>query len=355
MRNLSNEEATQVLGVTLPMILKRNEGVYGEEETARLTGNFEWLFRSLADARPEFLARETDASKLPATYEFPREFRKIRAAVVQFLVDLCRPSQLSVGPFLRGFYFTGVRPIVINEAAPVAAAAPQQQGGYGSVSGATGIFSAGARPQPQAPPRQLRRRCRAKCRSGSSSATSSTMFCWPTAPPWALAAPARRPVRAPLALYRRVPRCASFCWLASPSRSSTTAAWKAQVRDAAQGFPTADAASADLAPLPSLQKLESLRQAMAKLVLWRREHPPLGYRFGLYAGDDLYPEARSLYFQRFQQLLFAQTQAADLQCLRTLPADRRTGVRPHLRCAEGLPHHHLRTTKKAPRNFSRRC
>jgi len=122
-RNLSNEEATQVLGITLPMILKRNEGVYGEEETARLTGNFEWLFRSLADARPEFLAREGDASKLPGAYEFPREFRKIRTAAVQFMVDLCRPSQLSTGPFLRGFYFTGVRPVVINEAAPVAAAA----------------------------------------------------------------------------------------------------------------------------------------------------------------------------------------------------------------------------------------
>ena len=89
---------------------------------------------------------------MPPAYEFPREFRKIRDAAVQFMVDLCRPSQLSTGPFLRGFYFTGVRPVLINEAAPVAAAAPQQQSGYGSVSGATGIFAAGARPQPQAAP-----------------------------------------------------------------------------------------------------------------------------------------------------------------------------------------------------------
>ncbi|MGB7760984.1 MAG: type VI secretion protein IcmF/TssM N-terminal domain-containing protein, partial [Bryobacteraceae bacterium] len=129
-RNLSNEEATQVVGATLPLLTGRSEGVYAEEETARLTGTFERLFRSLADARPEFLGRETDSAKLPATYEFPREFRKIRPAVVQFLVDLCRPSQLSVGPILRGFYFAGVRPILINEAAPVAAAAPQSQAGY---------------------------------------------------------------------------------------------------------------------------------------------------------------------------------------------------------------------------------
>ena len=62
-RNLSNEEATQVVGATLPLLTGRSEGVYAEEETARLTGAFERLFRSLADARPEFLARETDAAE----------------------------------------------------------------------------------------------------------------------------------------------------------------------------------------------------------------------------------------------------------------------------------------------------
>ncbi len=137
-RNFSNDEATQALGVTLPMTGARAEGVYADEETARLTGSFEGLFRSLADARIEFLPRETDASKLPAEYEFPREFRKIRQAAVQFLVDLCRPSQLTTGPFLRGFYFTGVRPIIVNETAPVQPAAAQAQsfapgGSYGNL------------------------------------------------------------------------------------------------------------------------------------------------------------------------------------------------------------------------------
>ena len=317
-RNLSNEEATQVVGITMPMILKRNEGVYGEEETARLTGNFEWLFRSLADARPEFLARETDASKLPGAYEFPREFRKIRSAAVQFMMDLCRPSQLSTGPFLRGFYFTGVRPVIVNEAAPVAAAQSQQQGGYGSVSGATGIFSAGARPQPQAAaptPVATSRKVpqwlflshffndvlladrAALSASGSSVKTSST----------------RR-----LLFIAAAALCvivfAFFTLSFFKNRGLET-----EVRDAAQGLASVDAASTELAPLPALQRLESLRQAMQKLVLWRREHPPLAYRFGLYTGDDLYPEARSVYFLRFQQVLFGQTQAADLQFLRTLP------------------------------------
>ena len=79
-RNLTKEEATQVLGATIPMRDVRAGGVYGEEQTARLTADFERLFHSLADARPEFLGRETDATKQPGAYEFPREFRKIRPA-----------------------------------------------------------------------------------------------------------------------------------------------------------------------------------------------------------------------------------------------------------------------------------
>jgi type VI secretion system protein ImpL len=347
-RNLSNEEATQVCGITLPMILKRNEGVYGEEETARLTGNFEWLFRSLADARPEFLSRESDASKLPGAYEFPREFRKIRSAAVQFMVDLCRPSQLTVGPFLRGFYFSGVRPVLINEAAPVAAAAPQQQSGYGSVSGATGIFSAGGRPQPQAAaptPAAVSRKVPQwlflshffndvlladRAALGASGSSVKTSF-------------ARRllfGVAAALCVIAL--GCFTLSFL-------NNRGLEGDLRDAAATLPSSDAASADLAPLPALQKLENLRQISEKLGAWRAGHPPLGYRFGLYAGDDLYPEARRLYFQRFQQVLFGQTQAADLQFLRTLPLTNGPEYQPTYEALKAYlitTNHHEKSTKE---------
>jgi type VI secretion system protein ImpL len=39
----------------------------------------------------------------------------------------------------------------------------------------------------------------------------------------------------------------------------------------------------------------------------------------LYAGDALYPDVRKIYFQHFRKLLFAQTQAALLQMLSSLP------------------------------------
>ncbi len=320
-RNLNTEEASQVLGVTLPMVTGRAEGVYGEQETARLSENFERLFRSLADSRPEFLARETDPSKLPPAYEFPREFRKLRPAAVQFLVDLCRPSQLSTGPFLRGFYFTGVRPVIVNESAPVAAAAQAApQASYDAPAGATGIFSAGARAQAQrqvlAPPSTGSRKVpqwvflthlfndilladkSAMGASGASTKTSS----------------ARR------ILFLAA---ASLCLLAAILFTVSffkNRGLEAQVRDAAQGISTTAAPAGALASANDLRQLDTLRLALERLTGYHRGGAPLGYRWGLYAGDDLYPEARRIYFARFQQLLLLPTQRTIVPFLDGLPA-----------------------------------
>jgi type VI secretion system protein ImpL len=316
-RNLSNEEAAQVVGVTLPMLGMRPEGVYAEQENARLTGSFEALFRSLADARPQFLARETDASKLPGSYEFPREFRKLRQPAVQFLIELCRPSQLAAGPFLRGFYFTGVRPILINEGAPVAAA-PQQQTGYGAPAGATGIFTAGARaPQPAAAPQVIGTRkapqwlflghffndvlladAAAMGASGSSVKTS-------------LARRLLLGAGAALSLILLIGFTVSYF---------NNRALETQVRDAAKATASVESGGADLVPIDSLRKLDTLRQSLETLGKYRREGAPWSYRWFLYAGNALYPSARRVYFDRFRQLLFGQTQGTILQFLRGLPA-----------------------------------
>ena len=318
-RNLSTEEATQVLGVTLPILGKRSEGVFAEQETARLAGHFEWLFRSLADARPEFLARESDAAKLPGAYEFPREFRKIRSAAVQFLVDLCRPSQLSVGPFLRGFYFTGVRPVIINEAAPARQSAPPQQAGLGAASGATGIFSGGARmaPQPAAPaPVAASRKVPQwmflshffndllladRAAMGASGSSTKTSF-------------ARRVLllaAAALSLILAIGFSVSFL---------QNRALESQAREAAQATSPAASNGLDLASVESLRQLDTLRQSLVRLVTYRRNGRPWSYRWGLYTGDDLYPHLRRIYFDRFRNLLFTQTQSGLLAYLQGLPA-----------------------------------
>src|SRR5215469_13036601 len=110
-RNLSDSEITQVLGVTLPPLPATATGVYAEQETKRLTTAFNSIFYSLAECRPGLLYRESSAERLPGIYEFPRELQKRIPIATQFLVELCRPSHLRSGPFLRGFYFTGIRQV----------------------------------------------------------------------------------------------------------------------------------------------------------------------------------------------------------------------------------------------------
>jgi len=315
-RNLNDEEATRAMGITLPMLIQRAEGVYAEEETGRLTGNFEQLFHALADARPVFLGREGDVTQLTPVYEFPREFRKIRPAVVQFLVDLCRPSQLTVGPFLRGFYFTGVRPLAINDAAPVAAAAPQAQG-FGAVSGATDILRGMQAQQAQqaaAPPVLAARKVpqwlflsslfnevlladrAAMGASGASTKTNST----------------RRIlliVAASLSFLLTVGFTFSFV---------NNHEIETQVRDVARAIPVGESTSADLASPGPLQKLDVLRQTLGALARYNRDGPPFLYGWFLYTGEDVYRKARPVYCSGFRQLLLRQTQEYMVPYLQTL-------------------------------------
>lgn len=70
-RTLSEDEATQVLGATFPMV-SYSSGVYAEQESVRVSGAFDNLFQSLAEKRLPYLYRELDRTKLPTVYEFPR-------------------------------------------------------------------------------------------------------------------------------------------------------------------------------------------------------------------------------------------------------------------------------------------
>ena len=318
--NLTEEEVHQTLGVTLPIRNSRESGgVYAEEESRRLTGAFDGLFHALCDKRLPFLARENDASKLPAVYEFPREYRKLRNSTVRFLVDLGRPSQLRVNPFLRGFYFSGVRPVVVKESMPVARVASSPVGK--SKRGATGFFE-GLLTDEEA----------------VSSPTSAVRT--RRTPQWlflghlfsdvilrdraAMGASAQS-VRAEM--MRRILAAAAAGLLVTWSIGMTVSyfrnrALESRVEEAARGIAQSESGGAaqDLPSTDSLTRLDTLRESVELLSLYDRQGAPWSLRWGLYTGSDLYPTARRLYFSRFQQLLFGSTQTSLLEWLRKLPA-----------------------------------
>ncbi len=315
-RGLSNDEAGQVLGTTLP-IHNVQAGVYAEEETRRLVAAFDALFYSLADKRLHFLPRESDPQKVPGAYEFPREFRKLRNAIVQLLVDIGRPSQLRTSPFLRGFYFSGVRPVTVQDT-PLPTATPSPSAAKAS-GHATGMFQA-MRPGAAAQPAQqqyvgskrvpqwvfvsrlfnqviLQDRS-ALAASGSSTKTSG---------------------------LQRLVLIGAGLLLFFLAIGFTVSFFKnrAMVNNAvaaAEAILPTEAAGGSLASLASLQRLETLRQALEQLTQYRVDGHPFSMGWLLYSGDDLYPHLRQSYYNKFGQLLFAQGQGNLRSHLQKLPA-----------------------------------
>ncbi len=313
--NLTDEEATQVLGVTLPLLSDREQGgVYAEEESRRLTAAFDGLFRALCDKRPPFLAREHDPNKLPPVYEFPREFRKMRNSAVRFLVDLGRPSQLRANPFLRGFYFSGVRPIVVTDSAPAArAAAPPVR------RAATGFFTERAPviDDPINDPARTRRIpqwvflghlfsdvvLRDRAAMGASGHSLRTEL-------------ARRVLAASAAVL-------CVLWAVGMTVSFfRNRALESSLADAVRGIGQAERSrsSNDVASLDTLEKLEAIRGTVNRLSDYERDGAPWSMRWGLYVGHDLYPSARALYFDNFKQVMFGETQQALDNLLHQLPS-----------------------------------
>ncbi len=311
-RNLTKDESTQPLGSALPLA-GPSAGVYGEEQAARLGGVFDRIFRALADARPELLSRENDATKLPGAYEFPREFRKLRGSLVQFLLDLCRPSQLSAGPFLRGFYFSAVRPVIIQEVAPVPEPRVQEKPAAAPGSQATAMFRVPSGGQaPAAIPQRRVAVSRKVPQWLFLTHFFNDVLLADRAAMGASGASARTDLWRRILLLAAAALCLVFA-IGFTVSFFLNRGLESQVNQALQGA-TAPAPGAGLASLDSLTHLDALRQTLPLL-----RDAPLRYHWGLFVGDDLYPGARRLYFKRFHQLLFGQTQASLAAFLGGLP------------------------------------
>lgn len=313
--NFSEDEARQVVGATVPMAFNARVGVYAEEEIRRLTSAFHDIFLGLADQRPVQLARETNAARLPGVYEFPREFRKIRALAVQFMVDLCRPSQLQTSPYLRGFYFSGVRPVEVREVVQ----APRLQEGSSRSSGATGIFALhGDKGEVAEQPRQS-----VQSRRVPQWVFLSRLFNEVILRDQAAFQASAQGVgkdnarRLILAAAAGLALVLGIGWTTSYFANRNL---QKQVSEAVAGIGSFSGGGQDLAPLDALKRLDSLRENAELLSRYNREGAPWSLRWGLYTGDDLLPTVRRLYFSRFNQLMFGATQADLLDHLKKLPS-----------------------------------
>ncbi|MGA3204881.1 MAG: ImcF-related family protein, partial [Bryobacteraceae bacterium] len=323
-RNLSAEEAGQVVGATVPIRHPAAGGVYAEEETQRLTWAFNQLFHSFCDQRLLLLPREGDQTKVPQAYEFPREFRKLRNSMVQFLVDVCRPSQIRSSPFLRGFYFSGVRPVAAAEAPAGPLVGPTTAAERGSEhvepGGATRMFRAGFQAEQKAKQSVAQVGAAGKrvpqwlflghlfndvvladanARAASGSSTKTSLL---------------KRIMLASAAGLCVLCSILFIWSYFGNR-----ALEDKVLTAARGIPAGEGAGGAVPALDSLQKLDTVRQTLFDLTNWS-DGAPLRLRFGLYKGNDILADVRKIYYAKFRQLLFGGTQGQMLASMQHLPA-----------------------------------
>jgi type VI secretion system protein ImpL len=314
-RGMSQDEINEVLGSTLPL-RSVNAGVYAEEETRRLSKALDEIFYSLAERRIALLPREHESEKLPAIYEFPRELNKLRALIVQFLVDLGRPSHLGTNPFVRGFYFTGVRPIVVDDVVSARAVAIEAED-TDIHAGATQIFR-GVGAQVQQAPVAVRSGPRRMPQWIFLTGLFNDVLVKDRVALAASASSSRVNVLRRVALAAAV-LAGMVCLTGFSISFLRNRALESRVQDAVSDLGTFESTTGQPAVIRDLQKLDRLRTELITLSDYELNGPPWSMRWGLYAGDRVYRNARPVYFDRFRRLLFGETLNRVADSLNALP------------------------------------
>ncbi len=312
---LSEEEVKQPIG-SLVSVIGGGSGLYAERAAGAIGHKFDQLVYGLSEFRLDVLSRGTEITQQARAYEFPRDVRKLRAGIVSFLTEVSRPTQIGVNPFLRGFYFSGLRSHIVNDVLDVQAAQAQPQAPP-PADGATRVFSF----------------------SGAKAAA-------PTPTP-------RSSGTRKVAQWVFLPHLFSKILLADESalEASRASTHTGGLQKLLLGFVSlillvilglatisflrnreltsrvAESASAPLAAvpagsfpaLPDLQALDKQREILDELDKYRTDGAPMLNRMGLDQSSKLYPIACKAYGTHLRSLLLTPTQRNIVAALRAVP------------------------------------
>ena len=301
---LNEQEVSEILGATVPVRLA-TPGTYADQERERLTNAFDELFYSLAEKRLTLLARENQPAKLGGIYEFPREFRKLETLLVDFLVELGRPSHLSVNPFLRGFYFSGIRPIFSSDLAPAEhqIQTPELEAEGRATQYFEGAASSAAEPvaaRASVPRKKTQWLFVTRvfsdviARDRGAFATSS--------------------FSTTVNVYRRIglTTLAVFAAILAIGFTASYLGNRALVSSVERAETTEYhmPATGQLPPPSDVQELAAAGELVEKLGEWSKSGAPMRLRWGLYVGDQLYRPACQAYARGLNQLILDPVRAS---------------------------------------------
>jgi type VI secretion system protein ImpL len=297
-KTLTRDEIRDFMGATFPLLERADPGTHAEREGARVAEALDGIARRLAGKRLSLLPR--DPASAGAAYEFPREMRKLSGLATAFLVELCRPGQRVSGPFLRGFYFVGVRPVLVEAAAAAPPVAPAA--GSGPVD-ATRVFRLqdvqGFQRPPTAPA------------VGGSRRVPQWLFHERVFRDVILADQVARAVTgggSRVNLLRRVALGAGV--LVSGALLVLTLAsffgnraLQGEARGAMEGVLGVTSVEPELPSLELLGRMDALRSIGSRLREYEQDSPPLRLRMGLYQGGRVLDEVRRVYFGALDRLV----------------------------------------------------
>lgn len=318
---LTGPEVGTVLGATLPM--RAATGIYAEEETKRVNDELQTLFYSLANKRLEYLPREQSDERCSSAYQFPREFNKLKNLMVSFLVDVGRPSQLQTNPFLRGFYFTGVRPVKISNVQQEELVRRPEKAPL--LTDATGIFSASKKASPEV-----------SSETGRERKVPQWVFLNHIFPDVILsdtAALAASKTSVKAEFWKRLLFSSALALALILTVGWTVSffgnrALRNEAMSAVEAMPTSELPEFQLATVEQLEGLERIRIVAAKLADYRENGPPMRLRWGLYSGNKIYPPLARIYFGHFRRLLLLQTQQSLVNLMNRPSGVQAMGYRP---------------------------
>ncbi len=311
-RRLPESEVNQVLGCTLPPPNSQSAvptDVFVEAEAKRLTASFRPLYQTLARRRLTQLAHEPNSAQRPGVYEFPRELKRIRSPLVQFLTDVFRPNSLGPTLVLRGYYLTGVRETEVQHAAagPISDAVT-----LGSLE-TTRLFRGDATQMFQG---DLSKAPSPGGRRVPNWLFVADLFHRVILPDQPLRVARHAPIEGSLDRYRRLTFMA-VCGISAFLCLAFVVSWwnnRSLLNDIAAVANRQTGGKGSATSLQDLQALDALRFQVVRL----QDGLPLRFHWGLYTGNGILDKARNTWFRQFHRLLLSSLNGqmvADLQGL----------------------------------------
>jgi len=311
----TKDELRAPLGATLEFDAAVNAGNYAERLTPRLDAAFRQFADSVAARRVNVLGRENVQARRYNAYELPREFRKLIPAVTSFLVELCRPTQLGSSPQLRGFYFSGARPVVVTDVAkavvpkPAALLATEAFGEEDRARMAaaqSGHAVSRKVPEWVFVDRFLRDVVLAD--AGAASVARGGVKVQTTR---------RLMLGAGMAATLLLLMMVTTSWM----RNRALSARVDRAARAVAALPVMPITPGTItySSVAALRSLDELRAQLDTIRIYVREGPPLLMRFGLWRGPALFEAARPVWYEGFRTALFASSWNTLVDSLKALP------------------------------------